>query len=78
MENFQKVRIGEAGNIGAAVRNTIPGIGTGNPGHISERLCRKRSLDDFAVRDILFEHRDGSWNANVRFYDERGIAEGGA
>ena len=21
-----------------------------------ERLCRKRGLDDFAVRDILFEH----------------------
>jgi hypothetical protein len=46
-----------AGNIGPAVRNTIPGIGTGNPGSISnERLCCKQDLDDFAVRNILFEH----------------------
>ena len=45
-----------AGNIGLAVRNTIPGVGTGNPGTIFERLCCKQGLDDFAVRDILEEH----------------------
>jgi hypothetical protein len=46
-----------AWNIGLAVRNTIPGIGPGNPITISnERLLREKGLDDFAVRVILFEH----------------------
>jgi predicted oxidoreductase (fatty acid repression mutant protein) len=35
MDNFQKVRIEDAGNITAAIRTTIQGIGTGNPGSIS-------------------------------------------
>jgi hypothetical protein len=29
---FQKITIESGGNIGPAVRNMIPGIGTGNPG----------------------------------------------
>jgi hypothetical protein len=54
---FKKHKSKAARNIGAAVRNTIPGIGTGNPITISnERLCCKQALDDFAVKDILFEH----------------------
>jgi hypothetical protein len=42
-----------AGNIGPAVRNTIPGIGTGNPGSISSGYVEKEGLDDFAVRGII-------------------------
>jgi hypothetical protein len=34
MEIFKKSESKAAGNIGAAVRTTIPGIGTGNPGSI--------------------------------------------
>jgi hypothetical protein len=33
--NFKKYEPNALGNIGLAVRTTIPGIGTGNPGTIS-------------------------------------------
>jgi hypothetical protein len=54
---FKRSKSKVAWNIGLAVRNTIPGIGPGNPITISnERLLREKGLDDFAVRVILFEH----------------------
>jgi hypothetical protein len=53
---FKRSESKAAWNIGPAVRTTITGIGTGNPWQHLERLCRKRGLDDFAVRDILVEH----------------------
>jgi hypothetical protein len=45
------------------------------PWHHLERLCRKRGLDDFAVREILFEHQRGIWNASARSYLMRGNCE---
>ena len=52
--------------------STIQEIGTGNPGSILERLCRERGLDDFAVRDILFEHLGRKLECECQvLYDER-------
>ena len=37
-----------------------------------ERLCRKRGLDDFAVKDILFEHLGRKLEYEYKvLYDER-------
>jgi predicted oxidoreductase (fatty acid repression mutant protein) len=42
--NFQKITIESGGNIGTAVRTTIPGIGTGNPGSILSGCVVSRVL----------------------------------
>jgi hypothetical protein len=40
-------------------------------GHL-ERLCRKRGLDDFTVRDILFGHLERKLKCECQvLYDER-------
>jgi hypothetical protein len=69
---FKKSESKVAGNIGPAVRNTIPGIGTGNPGSILSGCVVSRVSDDFAVRDILFEHLGRKLECECQvLYDER-------
>ena len=61
-----------AGNIGPVVMNTIPGIGTGNPGSASsgyvENWVWMILPQGTSLRSIL----EGSWNANARSYLMRG------
>ncbi|MEN8689815.1 MAG: hypothetical protein ABF303_00390 [Desulfobacterales bacterium] len=56
MENFQKVRIESAGQYWTCDQDHDPRNWNWKPWHHLERLCRKRGLDDFAVREILEEH----------------------
>jgi hypothetical protein len=56
MENFQKVRIESAGQYWTCDQDYDPRNWNWKPWHHLERLCRKRGLDDFAVREILEEH----------------------
>jgi hypothetical protein len=61
-----------AGNIGPAVKQHDPRNWNWKPRQHLERLCRKRGLDDFAVRDIIIENlgRKPECECQV-LYDER-------
>jgi hypothetical protein len=56
MDNFQKIRIEGTGEYWACGQDHDPRNWNWKPWQHLERLCRKRGLYDFAVRDILFEH----------------------
>jgi hypothetical protein len=56
MDNFQKIRIEGGGEYWTCGQDHDPRNWNWKPWQHLERLCRKRGLDDFAVRDILFEH----------------------
>ena len=56
MEIFQKVGIEGGGEDWTCGQGHDPRNWNWKPWHHLEQLCRKRGLDDFAVRDILFEH----------------------
>jgi hypothetical protein len=59
-------------NIRAPVRNTIPGIETGNPGCISSGCVLIRVTMIFAERDILSEHLGRKLKCECQvLYDER-------
>ena len=70
--NFQKIRIEAAGNIGAAVRNTIPGIGTGNHDIISSGCVERGDLMVLPQGTSFLSTWDGIYNASARFYMMRG------
>ena len=54
--NFQKIRIEGTGEYWTCGQDHDPRNWNWKPWQHLERLCRKQGLDDFAVRDIIFEH----------------------
>ena len=56
MDNFQRVRIEGGMKYWSYFQKHDPRNWNWKPWQHLERLCRKRGLDDFSVRDILFEH----------------------
>jgi len=54
--HFQKIIIAGGGEYWTCGQEHDPRNWNWKPWHHLERLCRMRGLDDFAVRDILFEH----------------------
>jgi hypothetical protein len=56
MDNFQKVIIEGGGEHWSCGKKHLPRNWNWEPWHHLKRLCRKLGFDDFAVRDILFEH----------------------
>ena len=72
MDNFQKVRIERGGEYWTCGQDHDPRNWNWKPWQHLERLCRKRGLDDFAVRDILFEHLGRKLECECQvLYDER-------
>jgi len=70
--HFQKVRIEGTGEYWSCGQDHDPRNWNWKPWQHLERLCRKRGLDDFAVREILVEHlgREPECECQV-LYDER-------
>ena len=56
IQNFQKVKLEGGIEYLTCGQEHDPRNWNWKPWQHLERLCRKRGLDDFAVRDILFEH----------------------
>jgi len=54
MDNFQRIRIEGGGEYKICGQDHDPRNWNWKPWQHLEGLCRKRGLDDFAVRDILF------------------------
>ena len=72
MDNFQKVRIEGGGDYWTCGQDHDPRNWNWKPWYHLEHLCRKRGLDDFAVRDILFEHLGRKPECECQIlYDER-------
>ena len=71
MDNFQMFRIEGGGEYWTCGQDHDPRNWNWKPWHHLERLCRKRGLDDFAVRDILFEHLGRKLDCECQvLYDE--------
>ena len=72
MDNFQRVRIEGGGEYWTCCQDHDPRNWNWKPWQHLERLCRKLGLDDFAVRDILFEHLGRKLECECQvLYDER-------
>ena len=72
MDNFQKMRMEGGWEYWACCQEHDPRNWNWKPWQHLERLCRKRGLDDFAVRDILFEHLARNLECECQvLYDER-------
>jgi len=72
MENFQMVGIEGGGEYWSCGQEHDPRNWNWKPWQHLERLCRKQGLDDFAVRDILFEHFGRKLECEcLVLYDER-------
>ena len=61
-----------AGNIGDAVRLTIPEIGPGNLGKILSGCVENEALMILPLGTSFLSTREGSWNASARFHLMRG------
>ena len=71
-ENFQTIRIEGGVEYWNCGQDHDPRNWNWKPWQHLERLCRKRGLDDFAVRDILFEHLGRKLECECQvLYDER-------
>ncbi len=72
MANFQKIRIEGGGEYWTCGKEHDPRNWNWKPWQHLERLCLKRGLDDFAVREILVEHlgRNLEYECQV-LYNER-------
>ena len=72
IQNFQIIRIEGAGEYWTCGQEHDPRNWNWKPWYHLERLCRKRGLDDFAVKDILFEHLGRNLECECQvLYDER-------
>ena len=72
INNFQKVRIEGGREYWTCDQDHDPRNWNWKPWQHLERLCRKRGLDDFAVRDILFEHLGRKLECECQvLFDER-------
>ena len=72
IDKFQKIRIEGGGEYWSCGQEHDPRNWNWKPWQHLERLCRKRGLDDFAVRDILFEHLGRNLECECQvLYDER-------
>jgi hypothetical protein len=72
MANFQKIRIEGGGKYWTCGQDHDPRNWNWKPWQHLERMCRKRGLDDFAVRDILFEHLGRKLECECQvLFDER-------
>ena len=72
MDNFQKIRIEGTGEYWTCGQDHDPRNWNWKPWQHLERLCLKRGLDDFAVRDILVEHLGRKLDCECQvLYDER-------
>ena len=72
MDNFQKVRIEGGGEYWSCGQYHDPRNWNWKPLQHHERLCRKRGLDDFAVRDKIVEHLERNLECECQvLYDER-------
>ena len=72
MDNFQKIRIEGGGEYWTCGQEHDPRNWSWKPWQHLERLCRKRGLDDFAVRDIIIEHLGRNLECECQgLYDER-------
>jgi hypothetical protein len=71
-DNFQKFRIEGRGEYWTCGQEHHPRNWNWKPWQHIERLCRKRGLDDFAVRDILVEYLGRKLNCECQvLYEER-------
>ena len=70
MDNFQKVRIEGGGDYWTCGQDHDPRNWNWKPWYHLEHLCRKRGLDDFAVRDILFEHSGRKLECECQVLDD--------
>ncbi len=69
---FPKIRIEGTGEYCSCGLDHDPRNWNWKPWQHLERLCRKRGLDDFATRDILFEHLGRKLDCECQvLYDER-------
>ena len=72
MENLQMVRIEGGGEYWTCGQDHDTRNWNWKPWHHLERLCREQGLDDFAVRDILFEHLGRKLECECQvLFDER-------
>ena len=72
MDNFQRFRIEDIGGYWRRGQEHDPRNWNWKPRQHLERLCRERGLDDFAVRDILFEHLGRKLDCECQvLYDKR-------
>ncbi len=72
MDNFQKIRIEGGGEYWTCGQDHDPRNWNWKPWQNPEWLCRKRGLDDFAVRDILSEHLGRKLECECQvLFDER-------
>jgi hypothetical protein len=70
--HFQKIIIEGGGEYWTCGQDHDPRNWNWKPWHHLERLCRKRGLDDIAVRDILEEHLGRKLECECQvLYDER-------
>ena len=72
MKNFQKIIIEGTGEYWTCGQEHDPRNWNWKPWQHLEWLCRKRGLDDFAVREIFFEHLRRKLECECQvLYDER-------
>ena len=72
IDNFQKVIIEGGGVYWSCNQYHDPRNWNWKPWQHLERLCRKRGLDDYAVRDILVEHLGRKMECECQvLFDER-------
>ena len=77
MQNFQMVRIEGVGEYWTGGKKHLPRNWNWKPLQHLERLCRKRGLDDLAVRDIIFEHLERNLDCEcLVLFDERELRKG--
>jgi hypothetical protein len=73
---FQKVRIESGGEYRICGQHNDPRNCNWKPWQHFERLCRKRGLDDFAVRDIIVEHLGRNLECDCEvLFDEGNLPE---
>jgi hypothetical protein len=73
---FKKYESKAALNIGLAIRNTIPGIGTGKPGSTPSDCVERGDLMVLPQGTSFLSTWDGIYNASVRLYMMRVSCEG--
>jgi hypothetical protein len=74
MIHFQKIRIEGGGEYWSCGQGHDPRNWNWKPWQHLQRLCLKRGLDDFAVRDIIKEHLERRLEFECQvIYDERGL-----
>ena len=74
--NFQKVRIEGGGEYWTCGQDHDPRNWNWKPWQHLERVCLKRGLDDFAIRDILEEHLSRKLDCECQvLFDERELRE---